>query len=357
MHHHLLKRLSLLALLMFALSTHLSYSSPGEILSDPDSTPTKIIVDDKGFRDFSVDDQNNVYHGGQGDLYAVVVGVSLFKNPKLPRLMFSDKDAKDFAAFLSSQKELYGRILVRLLVNEQATRSAIEKELYYNLRKAGKDDTVIVFLSGIGSDSTHAPGEFFFLSYDTDPEYLAESSLQMSRQLFLDKLGSRKVFLLADLGQSGSFSDRGNKSVTAEPGRFMKLFQESQGRVFMSASRPDERSYESIRLGNGLFTYYLLEGLKGKADRDGDRIIGLQELYDYVYAMTKDASKGHQHPQMEGRIEGHFPLALVHTSQPMQPGLGQIDSGKTNPTYLDTLDAPRGSPSYMLPNATGANGS
>lgn len=350
MNRHRLNRLSLLALLMFALSIHLSHSSPGENLSDPDATQTKIIVDDKGFRDFSVRDQNDAYHVGQGDLYAVVVGVSLYKNPKLPTLMFSDKDAKDFAEFLSCQKELFRRIHVRLLINEQATRSAIEKELYYGLRKAGKDDTVIVFLSGIGSDDPHSPGEFFFLSYDADPEYLAASSVQMSRQWFLDKLDSQKVLLLSDSSQSGGFSGSGNKSITSGPQRFMKRFQESQGCVFMSSSRPDERSYELVRMRNGLFTYYLLEGLKGKADRNGDRIIGLQELYDYVYAMTKEASKDLQHPQMEGRIEGQFPLALVHSPQQQLPSPEPIDSGNAPPQ-----PSPSSFP-FMNQTATGANG-
>ena len=35
-------------------------------------------------------------------------------------------------------------------------------------------------------------------------------------------------------------------------------------------------------LGHGVFTYYLLDGLKGKADLDADGIITVDEAYTYV---------------------------------------------------------------------------
>jgi hypothetical protein len=39
-----------------------------------------------------------------------------------------------------------------------------------------------------------------------------------------------------------------------------------------------EAAFELDELGHGVFTYYVLEGLQGKADRNGDGIVTVSEL-------------------------------------------------------------------------------
>ncbi|MBM4328238.1 MAG: hypothetical protein FJ118_13870 [Deltaproteobacteria bacterium] len=246
-----------------------------------------------------------------GDLYAVIVGVSKYKNPRVPELSVSDKDARDFAAFLKGQSSLFRALHVNLLCNEEATKTAVEKELYYGLRRAGKDDTVVVFLSGHGADDPGSPGEFFFLTYDADPEFLAATAVHMNRQWFLSRLDSRRVVLIADACHAGGFSVRGAKSLSTSLERFTRQFRESEGRILITSSRADEISQEDPDLGNSLFTYNLLNGLKGAADKDKDGIVTLRELYDYVYENTRKQTGGYQSPQMEGKLVGSFPLALT----------------------------------------------
>ena len=64
-------------------------------------------------------------------------------------------------------------------------------------------------------------------------------------------------------------------------------------------------------LQNGVFTHFFIEALKGKGDQDSDGIVTINEAYNYVYSRTKDATRGAQHPQFEGTVEGLFPLAAV----------------------------------------------
>lgn len=246
----------------------------------------------------------------EGDLYAVVVGVSKYENPKIPPLRFCHKDARDVGRFLEDQTKLFTKIHVTQLINEKATQKEVKKHLYYELRRAGKDDTVIIFLSGHGADDPRAPGEFFFLTYDSDPDNLVGTAVEMNRQSFIDKLDSERVVLIADACHAGGFSNRGTKSVTPPLDRFIRQFRESQGKLFITSSRADESSLEKEELSNGVFTHFLIEGLRGKADQDRDGIVTLKELYDYVYEHTKNATDGVQRPQMEGRIVGAFPLSL-----------------------------------------------
>jgi hypothetical protein len=245
-----------------------------------------------------------------GDLYAVIVGISRYSHPKIPKLTVSDKDARDFADFLLTQKKLFRNVHLTLLCNEEATRTELEKNLYYKLRRSGKDDTVIVFLSGHGADDPNTPGEFFFLTYDADPEFLAATSVHMNRQWFVTKLDSKRVVLIADACHAGGFSTTGTKSGASSLAKFLSQFKESEGKVFITSSRADEVSNEKAELGNSLFTYFLIKGLRGEADTDGDGVVTIKEVYDYVYEKTKEATSGVQHPQMEGRLLGAFPLSL-----------------------------------------------
>src|SRR4030042_6916100 len=65
---------------------------------------------------------------GAGDLYAVVVGVSRYREPKIPRLDNAEKDAEAFGEFLNSQNRIFKETRVVMLTNEKATKSEVEKQ-------------------------------------------------------------------------------------------------------------------------------------------------------------------------------------------------------------------------------------
>jgi uncharacterized caspase-like protein len=95
---------------------------------------------------------------------------------------------------------------------------------------------------------------------------------------------------------------------------FLERLTRSKGRAIVTASRPSEVSIELSELGHGVFTYYLVEGLKGAADANRDGIVSLQELYEYVEQQVTARARsvgGNQHPVMKGELEG--PLPLVKT--------------------------------------------
>ena len=71
----------------------------------------------------------------------------------------------------------------------------------------------------------------------------------------------------------------------------------SKGRAIITASRPSEVSIELPELGHGIFTYYLVNGLKGAADLNRDGIISLQELYEYVEQDRKSTRLNSSHIQ------------------------------------------------------------
>jgi hypothetical protein len=306
-----------------------------------------------------------------GDLYGVVVGVSRYGNVSIPKLTFADKDAQDFSAFLNTQNRLFRKIHLTTLLNEQATCTEVKKQLHYGLRRAGKDDTIVLFLSGHGSDDPTTPGEYFFLPYDADPQFLEATAVNLTQMKFMQRLDSRRIVFIADTCHSGGFSTEGRKGAEPSLSHLMRRFKESEGRVILSSARPDEYSLENPKLGNGVFTYYLLEGLKGKADLNNDGVVTLKEAYDYVYEQTRQETQGVQHPQWEGRVAGEFPLSVSVTinitvaSKPdkiapnvvhikptrVEPKIGEYHVHGANPngsTYHGTVTLRKQGEKYLL---------
>ena len=124
------------------------------------------------------------------------------------------------------------------------------------------------------------------------------------------------VFL--DSCYSGAAGGRTFSSKKTRAGHVDDLFLErlarSKGRAILTASRPAEVSIELPELGHGIFTYYLVQGLKGAGDLNRDGIVTLQELYEYVEQEVTKKSRavgGNQHPVMKGELEGVLPLVKV----------------------------------------------
>ncbi len=76
-------------------------------------------------------------------------------------------------------------------------------------------------------------------------------------------------------------------------------------------SGPNEVSGEDDELRHGVFTYFLLEGLRGKADTDKDGIITVDEIYRYVSREVPRATGQEQHPVEKGIVEGRLILGVV----------------------------------------------
>ena len=76
------------------------------------------------------------------------------------------------------------------------------------------------------------------------------------------------------------------------------------------SSKAEELSLEDHGLRQGVFTYYILKGLKGAADPNGDYIVTVKELYNYVYAKVREYTANVQTPVLTGDYDDNMPVAL-----------------------------------------------
>jgi uncharacterized caspase-like protein len=158
-------------------------------------------------------------------------------------------------------------------------------------------------------------------SSDTDPNDLYATALSMDEiQTIFGRIDAERLVMFVDSCYSGAAGGRTfvsqrvrTRDVTID-GQFLDRLTRVKGRAIITASRPSEVSLELSELGHGLFTYYLVEALRGAADTDKDGVVTLQELYDYVARQVAAKSRtvgGSQHPVMKGELEGPLPLARV----------------------------------------------
>ena len=97
----------------------------------------------------------------------------------------------------------------------------------------------------------------------------------------------------------------------------------SRGYVILTSSSEDEASQESEDLRGSFFTHYLVSGLRGAADREGDAQVTLGELYQYTYsrtvAHTTGTRGGTQHPAYSYELQGNGAVVLTRLA-----GLGAL---------------------------------
>jgi hypothetical protein len=229
--------------------------------------------------------------------FAVAVGVERYR-AKLPSADFAASDARLAA-------EYFKRVLgvpeenVAVLTDEFAAKGDFEKYFERWLpNQVAAGDTVYVFYSGHGAPNP-AKGDSYLVPYDGDPAYIDETGFAVKRLLDdLAKLPAKQVYLAMD----SCFSGAGGRSVLAKGARPLVnvVSAEVPAKVtVLSASASDQISTSYQEKGHGLFTYYLLKGLREKG---GD----LRAAFDYskpeVARAARTLYNARQDPQWrEGR--------------------------------------------------------
>jgi tetratricopeptide (TPR) repeat protein len=255
-----------------------------------------------------------------GRTLALLVGVSQYQRLPQPLwLQYAHADATLFGQHLKSPRggALPDTDLV-VLTNEKATTAAIRNAFQTFLKgKAGKKDTVLLFIAAHGTVETAGVARgAYILTYDSDPQDLASTALPMADvqrliQEDLAKVG--RVLAFVDVCRSGNIGAIHNSTVNSS----VEKLAEAEGEIFgLMASRPKEFSMEGPEFGggHGAFSYFLLKGLGGDADKNHDGIVNVNEVIEYVRDKVAAGTHDRQHPRDFGNVENS--LALADSSKP-----------------------------------------
>lgn len=234
-------------------------------------------------------------------VWAVVTGVAAYDH--MPVLRYTDDDAYRFYAFL---KSLEGGALsddqVRILIDEEATRENIINTLNEVFERAGPNDLVIFYFSGHGLNGSFLPIDFDGYNNKIAHEEIAAAFSQSKAKYKL---------CLADACHSGSlFAMRSGEVEPVLVQYYSSLSKSVSGTALIMSSKADETSLESAGLRQGVFSHFLIRGLKGEADKDGNKIVSVEELYNFVYINVRDYTGGRQSPVIKGTYDPVMPVSV-----------------------------------------------
>lgn len=252
-----------------------------------------------------------------GDKWALVVGISKFKDNTI-NLQYAAKDATDFANYLKTEGN-FTPDHVHLLTDEKATREEILDQLGVRWLPsvARKNDLVVIFFSSHGSPSSIDAGAInYVLAHDTNKDNLLATGIPLKSfaESLKDRLQCKRVVVIMDACHSGVAA--GAKGMFRQVGPDADALAQGSGQLVICSSGRSQTSWESKRYNNGVFTHYLLEGLRKQGNQPK-----LGETFDYLSKMVaeevqRDRLGEVQTPAMQSKWEGKD---LVITSKPTDP--------------------------------------
>lgn len=237
---------------------------------------------------------------------ALVVGVSEYRDGRIPQLQYADRDAAAFAEFLTHESpwKVKEEDLV-LLTNEAATYGNFISEFTKLSEGCERNDRFILYFSGHGDVEAVSDKRMgYLLFHDAPPTTYASGGACMINTLdaFFQQLIQEKnaqVILISDACRSGTLAGSSYGGPQATTAALAELFSNT---VKLLSCEAHQTSLEDQKWGGGrgVFSYYLVKGLQGQADSDENRFVDLFELERYVQDEVLMASNQQQLPIRRG---------------------------------------------------------
>ena len=237
--------------------------------------------------------------------YALLVGINDYQGDISP-LRYCEADV---AVFRQALIELAGfkadnvfLMTSRMSGPKQPTNINVIKRLSLLSEQVQDDDTFIFYFSGHGISKD---GHSFLLATNSDSttvDTLKISGIPLDQvNQILSRIQADQLLTIIDACRNDPESGRGEKDnlLTDSFSRGFKIARtsDSSGRPKMSATlyacNVGERAYEWAEKEHGVFSYYLLEGLKGKAVNSQGEVV-MTDLADYTQQKVVEWSKTHK---------------------------------------------------------------
>jgi hypothetical protein len=218
-----------------------------------------------------------------GKREALLVASDAYSDSALSRLAFPQRDVEALGRVLGDAA--IGAYDVVTSINED--RAMLLRRIDEILNDGTPDDLALLHFSGhVLSDDDHT----YFLTQDADSRRPAETGIPMDLlRRYMDESPAGGIVVLLD----GSFivSDRGKIGRPVAPLNLpdLRVNVASGARAILSAGTGTETSDREL----SSFIASIVQGLEsGAADRDGDGVIDVDELYEYVAEKMTMADPG-----------------------------------------------------------------
>ena len=274
--------------------------------------------------------------------YALLIGVGTTADPR-DSLPVTVKDAQALKAVLTDANFCAypnSRDRVRLLQNEGASHSAILDGLDWlkGCAEADPDATIVIYYSGHGRVDPDS-NAYYLVQHDCNEQAILQTAL-LAETLNekLRNIKAKRLWVIIDScyaeGMASAKNDRSADflSTALSPKGGIDALKQGEGRAVFTSSRKNQNS--SVREdGLSLYTYNLIEALKGAANRPGDRLVTIFNVMTHlgktVPQSARDLCHAEQIPFCHAATED-FPVAMLRggkglPSQTQSPELPRMN--------------------------------
>ncbi|MBI3185282.1 MAG: caspase family protein [Myxococcales bacterium] len=252
--------------------------------------------------------------------FALVIGISSVRDGTWRPLRFAAKDAGDVARALADPSRGAFTEVSQVTAPEATSRAGVLAAVAALREKATRaDDVVVVYLSAHGTLARSERGELrrFLVTHDAELRRIEKTALPIDElKAEFDRLPSRRRLLVLATCHSGSGKSLLPRELEEELSGIKSGFwsrpleESSRAAMVFSACDWGETAREDEKLENDIYTHFLVDGLGGGADRNGDGAVTATEAHDFARRRTFAFTEGRQRPSAEILEVGADPLVL-----------------------------------------------
>lgn len=253
-------------------------------------------------------------------LYLVTIGIDKYRNPKY-NLNYAQADADGVASAIGQQsKSLFQEVIPFSIRNDKAVKANIFAALEQIKTKALEQDMIVVYYAGHGVMSGGAEKEFYIVPHDITQLYgrddmLAEKGISANElKNFASAINAQKqVFILDACQSAGALDALEERTRGAAEEKAIAQLARSTGTFWITSTGAEQFATEFAKLGHGIFTYALLEGINGAADVNKDQRLTIRELSTFIENKVPELSEQFKGtPQFPSAYSfgNDFPLAV-----------------------------------------------
>ena len=253
-------------------------------------------------------------------LYLITIGINKYKNPKY-NLNYAQADADAVEKSMKqSSSTIFKAIVPYNIRNDKAIKSSIVTALDDVRNKSLEQDMVVFYYAGHGVMSGEGVDakEFYIVPTDVTQLYGRDDMLKdkaiaaSSLKEYAQSINAQKQIFILDACQSAGALESVTERGVAEEKAIAQLAR-STGTFWITSTGSNQFASEFEKLGHGIFTYSLIEGLDGKADTNADKKLTIRELSTYIENKVPELSE-----QLKGTAQypsaysfgNDFPIAV-----------------------------------------------
>jgi len=214
----------------------------------------------------------------------IIIGIEKYQALDNKDAPFANNDANAFRSYATRALGIPNKNL-KVLIDDKATRAGLLKSLKIWLPQItrGESKDIYIFFAGHGLSSDDGK-DLHILPQDGDPILLEDTAISRVEMFnLINKVNPNSVTMFFDTCYSGPSRSGEMLIAGLRPVRIIANEQEKPDNfTIFSASNYDQTSGSIDEAKHGIFSYYLMKGLEGKADTNKDKNLTNGELIAYL---------------------------------------------------------------------------